>query len=62
MASKKHNALKHGANAKEVMLLDKTYKDYESLREGLNREYVPDGTTEEYQVRQFWTCSGVDDA
>jgi hypothetical protein len=51
MASKKHNALKHGANAKEVMLWDERREDYESLRVGLNREYTPDGTTEEYLVQ-----------
>jgi hypothetical protein len=51
MASKKRNALKHGANAKEVMLWDERREDYESIRVGLNREYTPDGTTEEYLVQ-----------
>jgi uncharacterized protein (UPF0305 family) len=51
MASKKRNALKHGANAKEVMLWSEKYEDYESLRVGLNQEYTPDGTTEEYLVQ-----------
>jgi hypothetical protein len=51
MASKKRNALKHGANVKEVMLWSERYEDYESLKAGLNREYSPDGTTEEYLVQ-----------
>ncbi len=53
MASKKRNALKHGANAKEVMLWSERYEDYESLRAGLNQEYSPDGSTEEYLVRSL---------
>jgi hypothetical protein len=32
MASKKRNALKHGANAKEVMLWSERYEDHELLR------------------------------
>jgi hypothetical protein len=51
MASKKRNALKHGATAKEVMLWDEKYKDYEALRTGLSQEYTPEGTTEEYLVQ-----------
>ena len=51
MAGKKRNALKHGANTKEVMLWDEKYKDYEALRTGLSQEYTPDGTTEEYLVQ-----------
>jgi hypothetical protein len=51
MASKKRNALKHGTNAKEVMLWSERYEDYESLRAGLNQEYTPDGSTEEYLVQ-----------
>ena len=51
MASKKRNALKHGAHANEVMLWDERYKDYESLRIGLDQEYTPDGATEEYLVQ-----------
>jgi hypothetical protein len=51
MASKKRNALKHGANTKEVMLWDEKYKDYEALRTGLSQEYTPDGATEEYLVQ-----------
>jgi hypothetical protein len=51
MASKKPNALKHGAHANDVMLWDERYKDYESLRIGLNQEYTPDGATEEYLVQ-----------
>jgi hypothetical protein len=50
-ASKKRNALKHGVNAKEVMLWNESYEDYESLRVGLNQEWTPNGTTEEYQVQ-----------
>jgi hypothetical protein len=45
MAGKKRNALKHGANAREVMLWSEKYEDYESLRAGLNQEYTPDGVT-----------------
>src|SRR5882762_1291723 len=51
MASKNRNALKHGANAKEVMLWSERYEDYESLRVGLNQEWTPNGSTEEYQVQ-----------
>src|SRR4030088_2773583 len=50
-ASKKRNALKHGANAKEIMLWSESYEDYESLRVGLNQEWTPNGSTEEYQVQ-----------
>jgi hypothetical protein len=53
MAGKKRNALKHGANAREVMLWSERYEDYESLRAGLNKEYTPDGVTEEYLVRSL---------
>src|ERR1700730_7531485 len=51
MAGKKRNALKHGANAKEVMLWSESYEDYESLRVGLNQEWTPNGSTEEYLVQ-----------
>jgi hypothetical protein len=51
MANKKHNALKHGANAKEFMLWSERYKDYEALRDGLCQEFNPSGSTEEYLVR-----------
>ncbi len=51
MANKKHNALKHGANAKEVMLWSERYEDYESLRAELFLEFSPSGSTEEYLVR-----------
>jgi len=50
-ATKKHNALKHGANAKEVMLWSESYEDYESVRVGLNQEWTPNGSTEEYLVQ-----------
>src|SRR6202165_6402866 len=51
MASKKRNALKHGANAKEVMLWSERYEDYESLRAELCLEFSPSGSTEEYLVQ-----------
>src|SRR5579863_1064096 len=51
MANNKHNALKHGASAKEVMLWSEKYKDYEALREGLCQEFSPSGSTEEYLVQ-----------
>src|ERR1700730_10678562 len=51
MASKKRNALKHGANATEVMLWSERYDDYESLRAELYLEFTPSGSTEEYLVQ-----------
>ena len=51
MANKKRNALKHGANASEVMLWGEKYKDYEALRDGLYQEFSPSGSTEEYLVQ-----------
>jgi len=51
MASTKRNALKHGANAREVMLWSEKYEDYESLRTDLYLEFNPSGSTEEYLVR-----------
>jgi len=51
MATKKRNALKHGANAKKVMLWSEKYEDYESLRADLYLEFTPSGSTEEYLVR-----------
>jgi len=51
MASKKRNALKHGANAKEVMLWSERYEDYEALRAELYLEFAPSGSTEDYLVR-----------
>src|ERR1700693_257545 len=51
MASKKRNALKHGAHANGVMLWEERYQDYESLQIGINQEYTPDGATEEYLVQ-----------
>ena len=50
MGNKKHNALKHGANATEVMLWSEKHKDYEALRDGLYQEFTPSGSTEEYLV------------
>jgi hypothetical protein len=49
--SKKRNALKHGANAQEVMLWGEKYEDYECLRAGLYEEWTPRGLTEEYEVQ-----------
>ena len=51
MGNKKRNALKHGANATEVMLWSERYEDYEALRAGLYQEFTPSGGTEEYLVR-----------
>jgi hypothetical protein len=51
MANKKRNALKHGANAREVMLWSERYEDYKALRDGLYQEFNPSGSTEEYLVR-----------
>lgn len=51
MGNKKRNALKHGANATEVMLWSERYEDYEALRAGLYEEFTPSGSTEEYLVR-----------
>src|SRR4030081_846458 len=50
-ASKKRNALKHGANAKEVMLWSERYEDYELLRAELYLEFAPSGSTEDYLVQ-----------
>ncbi len=51
MGNKKRNALKHGANAREVMLWSERYEDYETLRSGLYQDFNPSGSTEEYLVR-----------
>ena len=51
MANKKRNALKHGANATEVMLWSERYEDYEALRDALYQEFTPTGSTEEHLVR-----------
>ncbi len=51
MGNKKRNALKHGANATEVMLWSERYQDYEALRDALYQEFTPSGSTEEYLVR-----------
>ena len=51
MGNKKRNALKHGANATEVMLWSERYEDYEALRAGLYQEFSPSGSTEEDLVR-----------
>src|SRR6267142_4699574 len=50
-ATKKRNALKQGANAKEVMLWSEKYEDYESLRADLYLEFTPSGSTEEHLVQ-----------
>lgn len=46
----KHNALKHGAHATEVLLWSEKYEDYEALRVGLDLEYFPSGSSEQYLV------------
>src|SRR5258708_39696630 len=51
MTGKKRNALKHGANATQVMLWSERYEDYEALRAELYLEFSPSGSTEEYLVR-----------
>jgi hypothetical protein len=51
VGNKKRNALKHGANAREVMLWSERYEDYESLRAELYLEFSPLGSTEEYLVQ-----------
>jgi len=51
VGNKKRNALKHGANAREVMLWSERYEDYEALRAGLDLEFTPSGATEDYLVR-----------
>ena len=51
MADKKRNAMKHGANAREVMLWSERYEDYDSLRADLRLEFSPSGSTEEYLVQ-----------
>jgi hypothetical protein len=48
---KKRNALKHGANAQEVMLWGEKYQDYESLRAELDLEFTPSGSSEKYLVQ-----------
>ncbi|SHH64344.1 hypothetical protein [Bradyrhizobium erythrophlei] len=53
MGKKKRNALKHGANATEVMLWSERYEDYEALRDGLYQEFTPSGSTEEYLVQKL---------
>jgi hypothetical protein len=51
MGNKKRNALKHGANAKEVMLWSEKYEDYEALRAELYQEFKPSGSMEEHYVQ-----------
>ena len=45
------NALKHGANAREVMFWSENYEDYEALRTELYLEFSPSGSTEEHLVQ-----------
>jgi hypothetical protein len=63
-ALKKNNALKHGANAKEVMLWSENYEEYEGLRLALNEEWYPEGKTEETAVQTLldllWRRSRLD--
>jgi hypothetical protein len=47
----KRNVLKHGANARAVLLWGEKYQDYESLRAELYLEFAPSGSTEEYLVQ-----------
>jgi hypothetical protein len=51
MGNKKRNVLKHGANAKKVMLWGESYQDYEALGAALYQELSPSGSTEESLVR-----------
>jgi hypothetical protein len=51
MWKKKRDALKHGANATEVMLWSERYEDYKALRDGLYQEFTPSGSTEEHLVQ-----------
>ena len=46
--SNKQNALKHGAFAREVLLWSEKYEDYEALRVGIDLEYFPSGSSEQY--------------
>ena len=48
---RKPNAMKHGANAKVVLLWGERFEDYESLQVGFFKEYYPDGPSEEYLVQ-----------
>jgi hypothetical protein len=50
---KKHNALKHGAHAFQVLLWSEKYEDYEALRAGLDLEYFPSGSSEQYHVQNL---------
>ena len=50
---KKRNALKHGAHASEVLLWSEKYEDYEALRAGLELEYLPIGSSEQYHVQNL---------
>jgi hypothetical protein len=52
--SGKPNALKHGANAKAVLLWGEKYEDYESLRAAFFKEYYPNGPSEEYLVEALF--------
>lgn len=49
--TRKKNALKHGANAQEIMLWGETYEDYEALRTRACEEWFPEGLTEEFEVK-----------
>jgi hypothetical protein len=63
-ALKKNNALKHGANAREVMLWSENYEEYDSLRLALVEEWHPEGKTEESAVQTLldllWRRSRLD--
>ena len=62
MASKKRKALKHGANAKEVMLWSERYEDYKRFAPDLIRNTPPTAARRNIWSKHFWTCVGVDKA
>jgi hypothetical protein len=51
VGNNKRSALKHGANATEVMLWSERYEDYDSLHADLRMEFSPCGSTEEHLVQ-----------
>jgi hypothetical protein len=62
MTGKKPNALKHGANTKEVMLWNERYEDYEALRAELYLEFSPSGAPRNIWSELFWICVGASGA
>ncbi|MEH2561384.1 sensor domain CHASE-containing protein [Bradyrhizobium sp. AZCC 2289] len=59
VGNKKRNALKHGANASEVMLWDEKYKDYEALCDGLYQEFSPRAAQRNIWSKHSWICVGA---